>query len=455
MASGCWTASEDYTARIWDAENGPLLRTLRGHTNWVRSAVFSEDGQRVLTASYDDNARIWDAESGALLRTLEGHTVNSAIFSLEGNYVVTTSDDGSTILWDATTGKQLIRQFIFDGDSNKWVHLHPSGAFDASDEAMELMYWTYGLEIIEFEQLRYAYFKPGLWKRVVQDGENFDDLPSPKDLAKYLPPKVIVEKGYKDGLITFQLTKRQGDWGPVAIFLNGKEIEADARKLSSNWNEAAETNTIHYQVDPLKLKSGNNDIKVRAASKDKVIIGKELGTSLTNSSNTKSAVPNLYAVLVGVEDYGAPELELRFPEEDATVLHDYLSVLYKNLYPDSKIVLDTLTTAAKQKLSKKVIKERFTRLYETITPNDILLVYFSGHGTSIKAPDKNRSDYYFLTEEAQGISPEFYIRNPSHFDYVISSEELLEWIRPINTQKSILIFDSCGPERPWILPWMH
>jgi WD40 repeat protein len=59
------TASEDRTARLWDAETGAAGPALRGHEDWVRSAVFSPDGRRILTASSDRTARLWDAETGA------------------------------------------------------------------------------------------------------------------------------------------------------------------------------------------------------------------------------------------------------------------------------------------------------------------------------------------------------------------------------------------------------
>ena len=39
------TASEDNTARIWDAESGEELVTLSGHTGRVYSAVYSPDGR--------------------------------------------------------------------------------------------------------------------------------------------------------------------------------------------------------------------------------------------------------------------------------------------------------------------------------------------------------------------------------------------------------------------------
>ena len=66
------TASDDKTARLWDAKTGAALTTLSGHANWVHSAVFSPDGSRVVTASEDKTARIWDANTGAALATL-GH----------------------------------------------------------------------------------------------------------------------------------------------------------------------------------------------------------------------------------------------------------------------------------------------------------------------------------------------------------------------------------------------
>jgi len=47
------------------------------------SAAFSGDGKRVVTASDDRTARIWDAESGKEIAVVKGHTgpVSSADFS--------------------------------------------------------------------------------------------------------------------------------------------------------------------------------------------------------------------------------------------------------------------------------------------------------------------------------------------------------------------------------------
>ena len=104
------TASDDKTAKVWDANTGTELMTLTGHDSAPRSAVYSADGQRVVTASDDKTAKVWDADTGKELMTLEGHDgeIYSAAYSADGQRVVTASDDKTAKVWDANTGKELM-----------------------------------------------------------------------------------------------------------------------------------------------------------------------------------------------------------------------------------------------------------------------------------------------------------------------------------------------------------
>jgi PDZ domain/WD domain, G-beta repeat len=53
------TASEDETARLWDAADGRELATLKGHTAAVERAAFARHGKLILTSSGDNTVRLW------------------------------------------------------------------------------------------------------------------------------------------------------------------------------------------------------------------------------------------------------------------------------------------------------------------------------------------------------------------------------------------------------------
>ncbi|HZF11033.1 MAG TPA: CHAT domain-containing protein, partial [Thermoanaerobaculia bacterium] len=103
------TASDDKTARIWNAATGQLIATLTGHTVKVTTASFSSDGTRVVTASWDKTSRVWNASTGQLIATLTGHTdeVWAASFSPDGTRVVTVSWDKTARIWNDSTGQPI------------------------------------------------------------------------------------------------------------------------------------------------------------------------------------------------------------------------------------------------------------------------------------------------------------------------------------------------------------
>jgi WD domain, G-beta repeat len=89
-SQGTVGASDDKTARVWDAATGKLLFSLVGHTGVVESAAFSPDGTRIVTTSNDKTARVWDAATGKPVKTLIGYTgyFHSAVFSSDGTRIL-------------------------------------------------------------------------------------------------------------------------------------------------------------------------------------------------------------------------------------------------------------------------------------------------------------------------------------------------------------------------------
>lgn len=89
------------TNELFSDTDAWLYKTLEGHTNWVLGAVYSPDGQYILTWSRDSTARLWD-KNGLPVKTLEGHTaaVDGAVYSPDGAYILTWSEDKTARLWE-------------------------------------------------------------------------------------------------------------------------------------------------------------------------------------------------------------------------------------------------------------------------------------------------------------------------------------------------------------------
>ncbi len=91
----------------WDVDSRKILHKYIGHEGCVNSAVYSPDGQKILSASNDKTIREWKVLTGAQLEQREcivykGHSdwVNSAIYNANGNVVLSASNDGTVKKWN-------------------------------------------------------------------------------------------------------------------------------------------------------------------------------------------------------------------------------------------------------------------------------------------------------------------------------------------------------------------
>ena len=99
----------DKTIKIWDANTGKCLKTLEGYRDEVNSVAYSPDGKRIISGSYDGTIKIWDANTGECLKTLNGHkySVLSVAYSPDGTKIISGSCDNTIKIWDANTGECL------------------------------------------------------------------------------------------------------------------------------------------------------------------------------------------------------------------------------------------------------------------------------------------------------------------------------------------------------------
>lgn len=122
------TASEDRTARLWNASTGEYAGRTYRHDSDITSVAFSRDGKLVLTGSDDWTARLWETQTERVRHTFSGHqgSLDTAAFSPNEARILTTAS-GVGYLWDVSTGVMLaqlhgpegLKQAVFSRDGRR------------------------------------------------------------------------------------------------------------------------------------------------------------------------------------------------------------------------------------------------------------------------------------------------------------------------------------------------
>lgn len=427
--------NKDFTTYL-DANTKEILKEVDGYTLDFSNIPYNKDSSLYLVKN-----KLYTKPDSKLRSRFDEHDseITSILLSSEDDFAVSSSTDGSIIIWDTNTGKSLVRNFIFENDPNKWVHLTKEGYFDASPETMELMYWTKGKEIIEFGQLKDRFWVPGLWERVIK-GEKIQtsNTRQLKDVAMY--PKVdLIHPNRNGDQLGIQLVDQGGGYGEVSILINGKEINRDARGAS--FDQTLDSVAFNYSLTnhPF-LKPGEiNTIEVSAYNREGYVVSKPKKIYYMPNGTKSDYAPVLYAILVGSADYIGDNLDLSFPSKDAKAFADALRVSSKNLLGIDNVKIELLTTSQEGEMwpSKKNIQTAYNKVSKKARPYDIVVFYFAGHGVNYGGGD---GDFYYLTASAiNGNLKDDAIRS----NVAISSNELTSWINEIPALKQVLIFDAC------------
>ncbi len=127
------TITQKNEIRIWDAETGKLLSTPMSSPSPIIAEGFSADGSSVLTAHSNRWIQVWDLITGVPTKAQSPATRGSFVeakFSPDGSLLSTRSPDSPARIFDSLTGQSLAGNFDdietvrFSPDSDQVLTIH-------------------------------------------------------------------------------------------------------------------------------------------------------------------------------------------------------------------------------------------------------------------------------------------------------------------------------------------
>jgi WD40 repeat protein/uncharacterized caspase-like protein len=456
--------------RIWDLVANRQQVKFEHGVAAIKKIAFSSDSTKVVGKGLDGSITIWDSRSGEKLKTYnsqdaagfpEIEALAPDLFKLD---LVTPElklepDQNKINLTDTTTNNVVVS--LVSLAPADWAVVTPNGLFDASQGARKLMHYSIGIEPVGLDQMKDLYYVPTLLEKALKR----EPLPkvelfSARDLfpeAIYNQPKA----GQKVFII--KLRNRGGGIGPVAVSVNGTEIIADARPPGTDALVTELTITIDLAGVKQIIPGTENKLSVTARNATGSLSskGSAKGAEIyfTDDSAVSANKPELYAIVGGVADYVDGHLHLLYSAKDAEDFAAALEIGAAKFLGRDKVHLRLLTTQKVEKpfmgVDSQVLsaeKDSFRKVFAEFAgkakPNDLLIVYLSGHGVATKLnndPTKPGGDtYLYLTREAYTTEPTALANKEIRTATTISGDELLKWIKDIAPFSKALVLDTCA-----------
>ena len=406
------TTTVDLDITDWEYSHNPKLN----------GKLLSPSGQEFfycLAISPDKNTflvgtsgmiRLYNREGNKKWEVLSPSAVYSVNVSKNGSVAAAALGDGTVRWYRMKDGKELLA-FFPHIDKKRWVLWTPSGYYDASPGAEELIGWHVNngreeaADFFPVSRFRGTYYRPDIVAKTLEtldeaeaiklankeSGKKVEEVPIP--VAQIFPPVVSI------------LSPRDGSE------VSSKEIEV---KFSIRNPSAEPVTTVKVLVDGrpvgrgLAIKEVQKDQEIQATrvpipekdSKITIIAENRHAASEPATVNLKwsgkvkeeefTIKPKLYVLAVGVSKYEDKNLTLQFAAKDARDFAESLLKQRGGLYRD--VVVKVLTD---EKATKDEIIDGFDWVSKETTTKDIAIVFLAGHGVNEKG-----GVYYFLPVNA-------------------------------------------------------
>lgn len=370
-----------------------------------RGLAIAPDGERFLLATnyfihlFDRNG----TELGRLLTPGDTWAVN---ISANGRFAIAAFSDG-TIRWYSLTSGQETLAFFLHADRKLWVLWTPSGYYDASPGAEELIGWhvnngkDQAADFFAVGQFRSTYYRPDVVSKVLRAGDEQLAVKEANEetgrkqrevsVAQQLPPVVEIispgdgsEVSATDVTVRFRLRSPSGE--PVTGFkalIDGRP--AGVRQLTQGIQATSTDDTRELR---LTVPEHDSEITViaenRFTSSAPATVRVRYRAKVTRPE-TLVVKPKLYILAVGVSHYADSKFNLKLADKDANDFVKAMRAQKDRLYRE--VVVKLLTN---EQATKDEVLDGLDWIRQETTANDVAMVFFAGHGVN----DQNNYYYY-------------------------------------------------------------
>ena len=418
---------DDGVLDVWDL-NGNIVKTISAGSY---GQAFKKDNNTILfTNHYTGKDKLYDLSKDTFKEIIFPSSYVEDFSAASGWLAFV---NGTEISFsDIKDQKPLYKLILLSGKAH--LFMDKDNRYDGTEEARKLLYFTCGTEIIELAQVKDQLWVPDLAVRMMK-GEVIN-APKLSDLEICgLTPEV--ETISSNDYYNFKILPRRGGLGETALYVNNIEIKrykpAQLKKVAAGYELNIEKTSLQSYFIP----GVENAVTVKAFTANNEIASR--GNGVLHLDKKKTTAPNFFGIMVGVSDYKGDGLDLKYAAKDAQDLSGAVAASARKLLnTDGKehvFMYNINTSDARSSFpEKKSIQQAFKEVSAKATANDILFIFFAGHG--VMAGDKKQ--FYFLTADASV--------NSNFIETGISVDELSAWMRPdiIKAQKRILVFDACN-----------
>jgi len=461
------SAGGDRAVTIWDLTTGHELFRLGGDSIDINRILFDPNGRFVAALSHfltENIVLVWDLTTGEKLSTLHLASANilDIAISPDGRRLITGSVDGTRI-WDTDTGA-LLTTLVSLRSSNDWLVVTPDGLFDGSPFAWNQILWRLDRNTLNFtpvESYFNDFFYPGLLHDIMQGKRLL--LPAGMDLSKTdrrLPTVIMTlastQADLREPVSTRTIrirveisentdkpkdTKKPATSGAqdVRLFRNGllvKVWRGDVFGLGEKdeCTQHGKGKTTCFASVPIV--AGANQFTAYVFNRENV--KSEDATLIITGAESLRRKGTAYILAIGINEYANAQYNLKYAVADAESFSSELQRQQEQLKTYEHVEVISLFN---NQATKKNILLTLTALYERTQPEDAVIIYFAGHGTT-------QNERFYLIPHDLGYNGTRTLLNESSLrtilDHSISDKELERVFEPFDLTKIVLVIDACN-----------